>query len=116
MTVPRIHTGDPWPLRIDADGVIRVGDGRHTLNTLIEAMHDGLSPTDITLAFALNLADVHAAISYYFRHYQELKPYLDQQAYDALKLREQVEAKQPPFPTRAELQARLNPSHAETGK
>jgi hypothetical protein len=107
MTVPVIHADDPWPLRMDADGVIRVGKGRHTLNTVIAALNDGLSPGDIALGFDLVPEVVYAAISYYYRHQDELKPYLDQQAYDALKLREQVEAEQSPFPTRAELLDRL---------
>lgn len=113
--VPMIEN-DPWPLRVDADGVIRVGKGRLTLTTVIEAYHSGMPPDEIARGFDQVPADVFAAIAYYLRHQDELKVYLDQQAYEAYRLREQIEGEQPPFPTRAELMERRDRSHAPTGQ
>src|SRR5579864_8098606 len=100
MSIPIIHQ-DPWPLRVDADGVIRVGKGRLTLESVIEAWREKLDPYEIAQGFSQDPADVFAAIDYYIRHQDELKPYLEQQAFEALKLREQIEAEQRPFPSRA---------------
>ena len=115
MTIPIIHE-DPWPLRVDADGVIRVGKGRLTLDTVIEAWREHLSPGEIAREFRQEPEDVYAAIAYYIRHRDELKPYLEQQAYAAYKLRDQIGAEQRPFPTRAELLKRLEAKHAEAGR
>ena len=122
MTEPKrpapVIQNDPWPLRVDADGVIRVGRGRLTLNTAIEVYQGGMSPDEIARTFDLATcaSDVFAAIAYYLRHHDELKAYLDQQAYDAYRLREQIEAEQPPFSTRAELIERRDRNHAQTGQ
>ena len=120
MTEPKrpvpVIMNDPWPLRVDADGVIRVGKGRLTLDTVIEAYQGGMPPDEIAQSFEHNLADVFAAIAYYLNHQEELKAYLDQQAYEAYQLREKIEAEQAPFPTRAELLERRDRSHAQTGQ
>ena len=39
------------PLHVDADGVIRVGEGRLTLATVVEAHEDHLTPEEIAAAF-----------------------------------------------------------------
>src|SRR5207253_190715 len=50
MQVPTIHN-DPWPLRVDEDGVIRVGKGRLTLDAVIDAwQHEN---KDFSKAFPL---------------------------------------------------------------
>jgi uncharacterized protein (DUF433 family) len=115
MAVPIIHD-DPWPLRVDADGVIRVGKGRMTLVTLLEAWGEQLTPAEIAVQFDLPVADVYSAIGYYLRHQADLRPYLQEQAEQGEKLCSQIKAEQGPFPTRVELQKRLDHQHAKTGQ
>jgi uncharacterized protein (DUF433 family) len=117
MSVPTpTIQNDPWPLRIDADGTIRVGDSRLTLAAVVEAVEDGLSPDEIAEAFEPPRSVIYAVLAYYLNHKDELKPYLEQQAYEAYKLRDKIEASQRPFPTRSELAERLAQKHAQTGQ
>lgn len=114
MNVPTIHQSPP-PIYVDAHGIIRVGTGRVTLAAVVEAWND-LHPASIASGFGMPLPEVLAALAYYLRHQAELRPYLDSQAAEAAKLRAEIEANQKPFPTRAELLARRDHKHAETGK
>jgi len=57
------------PLRTDEHGVLRVGDTRVRLDTVITAWKQGESPEQIVENFdVLDLADVYAVISYYLNH------------------------------------------------
>ena len=50
------------PLRLDAQGTIRVGQSRVTLDTVIGAFHQGASPEAIARQFpAVTLAELHRA-------------------------------------------------------
>ena len=76
---------EPMPLKKDADGVIRVGGTRVTLDTLIEAFRDGATPEEMVQQYpSLELADIYAAIGYYLRHPVEVGQYLGEQ--DALRV------------------------------
>ena len=67
------------PLGMDADGVIRVGGTRVTLDTVISAFLGGSSPVEIAHQYAvLNLADVYAVITFYLRRQAEVDAYLEQ--------------------------------------
>ncbi len=56
----------PVPLRTDADGTVRVGGTRVTLDTIVGAYLDGATAEDIVDGFpTLELADVYAVLSYY---------------------------------------------------
>jgi len=113
---PFVIHNDPVPLRVDEDGVIRVGDGRLDLATIVEADEEGLSVEGICEAYEVSPAIIHAVLAYYINHRDEVRPYLDHQAYKAFQLREQIEAEQSPFPTWTELQMRLDRNHAEAGQ
>jgi hypothetical protein len=107
LAVPTVHN-DPWPIRIDSDGVIRVGAGRLTLATMLDAMASGTDADAVAEEFRQTCADVYGALSYYYRHRTELKPYLDEKSYEAFQLRSEIEKNQTTFPTQAELQERLD--------
>ena len=68
----------PTPLRYAEHGqVIRVGNTRVPLDAVIEEYNDGASAEEIVLAYdSLNLADVHAVISYYLRNRKRVDQYL----------------------------------------
>ena len=54
------------PLEIDANGVIRVGGTRITLDTIVAAFGQGATAEEITHQYpSLHLADVYAVIAYY---------------------------------------------------
>ena len=64
--IPFVIATDPSPLWIDGDGVVRVGQTRVTLDTVIGTHNDGTSPEDILDQYpSLELADVYGTIAYY---------------------------------------------------
>jgi len=57
------------PLVADAHGVVRVGNTRVTLDTVIAAFADGATAEEIAQQYpSLYLADVYSVIGYYLRH------------------------------------------------
>jgi len=112
---------DPTPLRIDEDGVIRVGDSQVLLDIVIHEFNNGAEPEAIAHGYpTLNLADVYGVIAYYLRHRKDIDDYIHSRRQEADKLRDEIEAKQP---SRAELRAKLlarkaqmDLAHASPGK
>jgi len=97
----------PVPLRLDQDGVIRVGSTRVTLSTIVNAFHQGLAAEEITDRYpSLTLADVYSVIGYYLRHRAPLDDYLDQQRSEAEQVRAENQSRWPPTELRAKLLAR----------
>ncbi|HEX2570673.1 MAG TPA: DUF433 domain-containing protein [Polyangia bacterium] len=89
MTLPIVS--EPVPLITDADGVVRVGGTRVTLDTVVEAFQEGATAEEIVQQYAsLELADVYATISYYLRHQTEVEAYLRGRRAEAEVLREQI--------------------------
>ena len=102
---------DSHPLRVDDQGVIRVGKSQVLLDIVIREFNNGAEPEGIAHGYpSLDLADVYAAIAYYLRHRQEFDHYLDTRRQTAEKLRQEIEAKQP---NRVELRAKLQARKAQ---
>lgn len=75
------------PIETDKDGVIRVGNTRVTLETLVSAFNGGSTAEEIVYQFpVLNLADVYAIITYYLRNRDTVEKYLN----DRMQLAEQI--------------------------
>ena len=75
------------PVEKDMDGVIRVGNTRVTLETLVSAFNSGSTAEEIVYQFpVLNLADVYAVITYYLRNRDAVEKYLNTR----MQLAEQV--------------------------
>jgi uncharacterized protein (DUF433 family) len=101
---------DPYPLATDADGVIRVGGTRVTLDTVVAAFLSGASAETIADQYSsLLLADVYATITYYLRHRAEVDEYLARARQLADEVRRENEARFPPEGVRARLLARRPP-------
>lgn len=101
---------EPHPLRMDEGGAIRVGKSRVSLDVVVEQYENGMTPEDLVRAYdTLVLADVHAAIAYYLRHRDEVRPYLKQREEEAGTLRAKIEAERPRI-MREELLARSSAS------
>ena len=82
------------PLKADQDGVMRVGDTRVTLDTVVHTFEQGHTAEEIVSHYpVLRLADVYAVIAYYLNNQPEIHAYLRQQQEEAQKIWEQIEAK-----------------------
>ena len=81
------------PLKEDADGVVRVGGTRVTLDTVIGFFEQGESPEQIAEGFpTLTLADIYAVIGYYLRHRADVDAYLERRKVEAAAVRREIEA------------------------
>ena len=95
------------PLQADAEGVVRVGKTRVTLDTVIAAFADGATAEEIVQQYPpLNLADVYQVIGYYLRRPSEVEAYLQQRKSQAEATRQQNESRFDPQGVRDRLLAR----------
>jgi uncharacterized protein (DUF433 family) len=68
---------EPVPLASDADGAVRVGGTRVTLDVVARAFDEGASPEEVAQRHSsLSLADVYSVFTYYLRHPAEVQAYL----------------------------------------
>ena len=82
------------PLKADQDGVMRVGETRVTLDTVVRAFEQGHTAEEIASHYpALRLADVYAVIAYYLNNQPAVQAYLRRQEEETQKLWEQIESK-----------------------
>ena len=92
------------PIERNADGVLRVGGTRVTLDTVVTAFQTGATPEEIALRYSsLELADIYAAISYYLQNQAEVDLYLEQRREFAAKVREKNESRFDPEGIRTRL-------------
>jgi uncharacterized protein (DUF433 family) len=95
------------PLREDPPGILRVGKSRVLLELVIHAHEQGESPERIVEMYPdLDLGDVFAVIAYYLAHESAVIEYLRRIEQQAADVRQLVEARQPPGPTKQELLSR----------
>lgn len=98
---------EPVPLRTDADGVVRVGATRVTLDTVIGAFKDGATAEEIASQYpTLQLADIYSVIAYYLRSTEDVEAYLQNRRDQAKLVREENEARFDPKGVRDRLMAR----------
>ncbi len=102
---------EPSPLRVDSDGVVRIGHTRVTLDTVVFAFEEGLSAEEIVQQYpSLDLGDVYAAISYYLKKRDEVESYLADRRRQAEEIQRQTEARFNPVGLRERLLARRRQS------
>jgi len=88
-----VITTEPIPLETDADGVVRVGGTRVTLDTIVAAFKDGATVEEIVYQYpSLNLADVYSVIGYYLQQRAEVEAYLRRRQQEADRIRREDEA------------------------
>lgn len=96
------------PLEITADGVVRVGKTRVTLDTVVSVFKQGTTAEEIVYRYpSLQLADVYATIAFYLYHQQEVELYLKQRQQQAQEIRRMNEARFAPQELRDRLLARI---------
>ncbi|SRR6266568_3906208 len=114
MTLAHTLIPKPPPLELDEDGVVRVGQTRVTLDTVIKEYLMGSTPEQISEAYdTLRLADVHAVIAYYLSNRNEVDAYLAEQDKLADQMQQQIEKQ---TGTWSELRAKLIERKAQMGK
>jgi uncharacterized protein (DUF433 family) len=95
------------PLRLDREGVIRIGRTRVPLDTVVRTYENGASPEEIVLAYdSLTLADVHSAVGFYLGHCAEVNEYLRERESQRSAVREQNEQRSAQSSLRERLLAR----------
>ena len=88
-------------------GVLRVGDSRVSLDTVIFAFGQGATPEQIVEDYdSLELAEVYAVISYYLQNREEVEDYLANRKFQREHLRRQIESRSNPQGIRERLLAR----------
>jgi uncharacterized protein (DUF433 family) len=79
------------PLHTDADGVVRLGATRVTLDTVIRTYREGCTAEEIVEQFpTLSLADVHGTIAYSLVYATEVDEYMRVRQAEAENLQRQV--------------------------
>lgn len=100
-------TAVPPPLTVNADGVVRVGHTRVTLDTVIASFQDGATAEEITQQYpSLALTDVYAVLGYYPQRQSEVEDYLKQRQQRAADVRRRNEPRFDPSSVRDRLLAR----------
>jgi len=71
---------DKHYVRVDEHGVMRVGETRIMLDSLVAGFEQGHSPETLQQQFpALSLEEVYGAITFYLSHRDEVQAYLKRQ-------------------------------------
>jgi uncharacterized protein (DUF433 family) len=98
------HPVSKVPLKTDSEGVVRVGETRVTLDSVIGAFKNGSTSEEIALQFpVLDLGDVYAVIGFYLKNQAAVEEYLSRQNTDAESIRQKIEARFPPDDIRQRL-------------
>lgn len=93
-------TGGP-PITRDWMGGARLGATRMKVDYIVWEYRKGLTPEQIGELFdTVPLADIYSVVGYYLRHREAVDAYLRRQDEVAAAVREWVEARQGPRPTR----------------
>lgn len=101
---------EPVPLIRDADGVLRVGSSRVTLDTVVAAFRDGMTPEGIVEQYpSLRLGEVYSVIGYVLNHTDEVENYLRDRQQLAEAVRRENESRFDPVGVRDRLLARKRP-------
>ena len=88
-------------------GVLRVGNSRVSLDTVIIAFNQGATPEQIVEDYdSLELGEVYAVISYYLQNRETVENYLAERKIQRAELRRQIESRTNPQNIRERLLAR----------
>jgi len=98
---------EPIPLQIHADGIVRVGGTRVTLDSFVAAFGRGAMAEEIVQQYpSVSLADAYAVIAYYLRRRSDVEDYLQRRRDQASAIRRDIEGRFDPEGVRDSLLAR----------
>lgn len=101
------------PLVVDADGEVRVGGTRVTLDSVVSAFMMGAGAEEIALRYpSLRLADIYTVLGYYLKHEPQMKAYLQERHALEEQVRRENEAHYNLIGLRERLLARLSNQEA----
>lgn len=81
------------PLRVDEQGVIRIGHTGVQLESVLARHRDGASLSELLASFpSLDAADLHLVLGYALRHPTEMDDYLKDRAEDEARIRQDIES------------------------
>ena len=107
---------DPTPLTLDADGNVRVGNTRITLENVLWLYKQGYGAEAVSQAFpSLSLSDIYSVIAYYLRHKQSVDDYLTEREGAAEQLRSRFEQQFGRGPSKQDLLARWASKYGGSG-
>lgn len=105
--MPLVVEPEPVPLVTGADGVVREGDTRVSLDAVIAAFLEGATAEEMVQQYpTLQLADVYSIIGYYLRHQVAVDAYLHDREPHANEVRRENETRFDPSGVRDRLIAR----------
>jgi uncharacterized protein (DUF433 family) len=97
----------PGLLEPDADGIVRIGGTRVTLDAVVAAFQEGATAEEIVYQYpSLALADVYAALAHYLRHRPQVEAYLRQRQKERDEVRAENKARFDPRGIRERLTSR----------
>lgn len=100
-------TTEPLPLDTNADGVVYVGSTRVTLDTVVAAFREGMTPEGIVEQYpSLVLAQVYSVIGYLLSHADRVEAYLRERQRVSDEVRRENEARFDPVGVRDRLLGR----------
>lgn len=103
----------PVPLNWGEQGVLRVGQTRVSLDTVIHAYKQGATPEEIVADYsALDLSDVYAVIAYYLQNQAEVEDYLRQREAQREEVHREMDSRFPQAGLRERLLARRRPARS----
>jgi uncharacterized protein (DUF433 family) len=92
---------------MDDDGVVRVGNTRVTLDTIVSGFLEGATAEELAQQYpSVQLADIYSVIGYYLRQRSEVEAYLEQRRRQAGSVLQENEARLDPTGIRERLEAR----------
>ncbi|MFN8539302.1 MAG: DUF433 domain-containing protein [Thermomicrobiales bacterium] len=95
------------PLVTDRDGVVRIGQTRVTLDTVVAAFHEGATAEEIAQQYpTLQLGEIYGVIAYYLSHRDAVETYLYERERLGTQVREENERRFDPNGVRERLLAR----------
>ena len=104
--MPTSETIETIPMVTGADGVIRVGGTRVTLDSILLAFNEGATAEEIAEQYPVPLADIYHLIGYGLRHAAEVEEYLRRRQRESEEVRQQNETRWKPDGVRERLLAR----------
>jgi uncharacterized protein (DUF433 family) len=106
-TIPLVIEAQSLPISLDANGIVRVGNTRVTLDSIVTAFLEGATAEEISYQYpSVGLPDIYAVISYYLRNESEVEKYLQNQKKQAKAVRRQNEKRYNPLGIRERLLVR----------
>jgi len=81
------------PLRTDQQGVIRVGETRVRLDTVVFAFNEGCTAEEIISRYpSLKLVEVYAVIAYYLDNQAAVDRYVKEREAESEKVRQEIQS------------------------